>query len=143
MPRFGPRTVRRYSDEFKLTVVRLSQQPGIQGQTVAAALAIQPFMLSKWRKDVNHECLRTWCKIPGAPTIALSAYHDPARTGLTVVARCTLRPTYLLERFMRAPPGDGHRFSTSPWYHSGARSQCPWGRRIDLHPVQISAAALS
>ncbi len=30
MPRSGPRTVRRYSEEFKLTAVRLSQQPGIQ-----------------------------------------------------------------------------------------------------------------
>jgi transposase-like protein len=28
MPQSGPRTVRRHSDEFKLTVVRLSQQPG-------------------------------------------------------------------------------------------------------------------
>src|SRR3954466_11718524 len=53
MPRSGPRTVRRYSDEFKLTAVRLSQQQGIQVQTVAAALAIHPFMLSKWRKDAR------------------------------------------------------------------------------------------
>ena len=30
MPRSGPRTVHRYSLEFKLTAVRLSQQPGIQ-----------------------------------------------------------------------------------------------------------------
>jgi transposase len=45
--------VRRYSAEFKLTAVRLSQQPGIQVQTVAAALAIHPFMLSKWRKDAR------------------------------------------------------------------------------------------
>src|SRR5215203_3907678 len=42
MPRSGPRTVRRYSDEFKLAAVRLSQEPGIQVQTVAAALAIHP-----------------------------------------------------------------------------------------------------
>jgi transposase len=53
MPRSGPRTVRRYSAEFKLTAVRLSQQPGVQVQTVAAALAIHPFMLSKWRKDAR------------------------------------------------------------------------------------------
>ena len=53
MPRAGPRAVRKYSDEFKLTAVRLSQQPGIQVKTVAAALAIHPFMLSKWRKDVR------------------------------------------------------------------------------------------
>jgi transposase-like protein len=46
MPRAGPRKVGRYSDEFKRTAVRLSQQPGIQVQTVAAALEIHPFMLS-------------------------------------------------------------------------------------------------
>ena len=40
MPRSGPRTVRRYSDKFKLAAVRLSQEPGIQVQTVAAALVL-------------------------------------------------------------------------------------------------------
>lgn len=58
MPRSGPRAVRRYSDEFKLTAVRLSQQPGIQVKTVAAALEIHPFMLSKWRKDVREGVIR-------------------------------------------------------------------------------------
>jgi transposase len=58
MPRSGPRTVRRYSDEFKLAAVRLSQEPGIHVQTVAAALAIHPFMLSKWRKDAREGRLR-------------------------------------------------------------------------------------
>ncbi len=47
MPRSGPRAVRKYSDDFKLTAVRLSQQSGLQVKTVAAALAIHPFMLSK------------------------------------------------------------------------------------------------
>jgi transposase len=58
MPRAGPRKLHRYSDEFKLTAVRLSQQPGIQVQTVAAALEIHPFMLSKWRKDMKDGRLR-------------------------------------------------------------------------------------
>ena len=58
MPRARLRTVRRYSDEFKLAAVRLSQKPGIQVQTVAAALAIHPFMLSKWRKDARDGRLR-------------------------------------------------------------------------------------
>lgn len=53
MPRAGPRKVGRYTDEFKRTAVRLSQQPGIQVQTVAAALEIHPFMLSKWRKEAK------------------------------------------------------------------------------------------
>jgi transposase-like protein len=46
MPRAGPRKIGRHSDEFKLTAVRLSQQPGIQVQTLAAALAILPFTLA-------------------------------------------------------------------------------------------------
>src|SRR3954464_9298569 len=65
MPRPGPRTVRKYSDEFKLAAVRLSQQPGIQVKTVAAALAIHPFMLSKWRKDARDGQLRG--RAPKAP----------------------------------------------------------------------------
>ena len=65
MPRSGPRSVRKYSDEFKLTAVRLSQQPGIQVKTVAGALEIHPFMLSKWRKDVRDGLIRG--KAPKAP----------------------------------------------------------------------------
>jgi transposase len=58
MARAGPRKVREYSLEFKLTAVRLSQQPGLQVQAVAAALEIHPFMLSKWRKQVRDGELR-------------------------------------------------------------------------------------
>lgn len=58
MARAGPRKVRAYSLEFKLTAVRLSQQPGMQVQAVAAALDIHPFMLSKWRKQVRDGVLR-------------------------------------------------------------------------------------
>jgi transposase len=65
MPRSGPRAVRKYSDEFKLTAVRLSQQPGLQVKTVAAALEIHPFMLSKWRKDVREGLVRG--RAPKAP----------------------------------------------------------------------------
>ena len=65
MPRSGPRATRKYGDEFKLTAVRLSQQPGIQVKTVAAALAIHPFMLSKWRKDARDGRLRG--RAPKAP----------------------------------------------------------------------------
>lgn len=58
MARAGPRKVREYSREFKLTAVRLSQQPGLEVQAVAAALDIHPFMLSKWRKQVRDGVLR-------------------------------------------------------------------------------------
>ena len=58
MAKAGLRKIQRYSLEFKLTAVRLSQQPGIQVQAVAAALDIHPFMLSKWRKEVRRGLLR-------------------------------------------------------------------------------------
>ena len=58
MARAGLRKIRAYSREFKVTAVRLSQQPGIEVQAVAAALDIHPFMLSKWRKQVRDGVLR-------------------------------------------------------------------------------------
>ena len=58
MARPGLRKVREYSLEFRLTAVRLSQQPELQVQAVAAALDIHPFMLSKWRKQVREGVLR-------------------------------------------------------------------------------------
>jgi len=58
MARAGPRKIRAHSLVFKLTAVRLSQQPGIQVQAVAKALDIHPFMLSKWRKEVRDGVLR-------------------------------------------------------------------------------------
>lgn len=58
MPRAGPRRVNKYSREFKLAAVRLSQVAGLQVQAVAAALDLHPFMLSKWRKDVRDGTLR-------------------------------------------------------------------------------------
>ena len=53
MPRPGPRTTNRYSDEFKATAVRLSELPGVELQDVAASLYIHPFMHSRWRKDAR------------------------------------------------------------------------------------------
>ena len=54
----GPRKVHRYSPEFKLTAVKLSRMPGVQVQTVAEALDIHPFMLSRWRKEARDGILR-------------------------------------------------------------------------------------
>jgi transposase len=53
MPRPGPRTTYRFSNEFKATAVRLSELPGVEVQDVAASLYIHPFMLSRWRKDAR------------------------------------------------------------------------------------------
>jgi transposase len=53
MGKAGPRRVRRYSTEFKLRAVQLSQQPGVLIRDVAGSLCIHPFMLSRWRKEVR------------------------------------------------------------------------------------------
>lgn len=53
MPRPGPRTTYKYSEEFKATAVRLSNLPGVEVQDVAESLHIHPFMLSRWRKQVR------------------------------------------------------------------------------------------
>ena len=65
MPKARPRAVRQYSDEFKLTAVRLSQEPRLQVKTVATALEIHPFVLSKWRGDFRDGRLRG--RMPKAP----------------------------------------------------------------------------
>src|SRR6266567_7668679 len=53
MGRPGIQKITRYSDDFKVTAVRLSDLPEVLIQDVAAALDIHPFMLSRWRKQVR------------------------------------------------------------------------------------------
>ena len=60
MPRAGPRKVQRYSLEFKLKAVKLSQLKGVEVQAVADALEIHPFMLSRWRKETG--CCEGACR---------------------------------------------------------------------------------
>ena len=54
----GPRKVHHYSVEFKLTAVKLSRMAVVEVQTVADALDIHPFMLSRWRKEARDGILR-------------------------------------------------------------------------------------
>ena len=59
MPKPGPRTTPRYSDQFKATAVRLSQMPGVAVQDVAQSLYIHPFMLSRRRKQAREGLIVT------------------------------------------------------------------------------------
>ena len=68
MPRAGPRKVQRYSLEFKLKAVQLSQLKGVEVQAVADALEIHPFMLSKWRKEARDGVLRGRVSVAAAVT---------------------------------------------------------------------------
>ena len=66
MPRAGPRKVQRYSLEFKLKAVKLSQLEGVEVQAVADALEVHPFMLSRWRKEARDGVLRGRTSLPKA-----------------------------------------------------------------------------
>ena len=59
MPRPGPRTTYKYTEQFKASAVRLSQLPGVAVQDVAASLYIHPFMLSRWRKQAREGLIVT------------------------------------------------------------------------------------
>jgi transposase len=49
----GKPKIKNYGLDFKLRAVQLSDQPGVLVKDVAGSLGIQPFMLSKWRKQVR------------------------------------------------------------------------------------------
>ncbi len=73
MPRDNqPRKTWQYTKDFKVTVVKLSYQAGIQVKHVAEGLDIHPFMLSRGRKEYGEGRLKP---CTSATTKA------PARTG--------------------------------------------------------------
>ena len=110
MPRARPRAVQNYSDEFKPTAVRLSQRPGVQVKTVAVALEIHPFMLSKWRKDARDGRLRG--RASKAPPTRPSAGDRAAagtREGACTAARGA-RPTKKSHSVLFRSKGDTFAF---------------------------------
>ena len=59
MPKYTqPRKTWKYSTDFKVKAVKLSQQEGIQVKQVAEGLDIHPFMLSRWRKEYREGFLK-------------------------------------------------------------------------------------
>jgi len=48
----------RYSNEFKVTAVKLANSPSILTMNVAEALNIHPFMLSRWKKEYREGKLK-------------------------------------------------------------------------------------
>ena len=58
MGRPGPKKTQAYGVEFKRAAVQLCHRPGIQVQAVAEALDINPYMLSRRRKEFREGRLR-------------------------------------------------------------------------------------
>jgi transposase len=52
------RRVHRYSNEFKITAIRLAGLPETLIQDVAKVLDIHPFMLSRWKKEYREGKIR-------------------------------------------------------------------------------------
>ena len=48
----------RYSDEFKMTAVKMATAPDIETKAAAEALNIHPFMLSRWKKEAREGTLK-------------------------------------------------------------------------------------
>jgi transposase len=66
----GPQKTKRYSQEFKLQAVAMSQQPGVLVQDVAESLCIHPFMLSRWRKEARDGLLTGAAVTPEPEAVA-------------------------------------------------------------------------
>lgn len=70
MAKTGPKLVNRYSDDFKLKAVAMSDQPGVLIKDVAASLCIHPFMLSRWRKEVRDGLISGAAPVPEPESVA-------------------------------------------------------------------------
>jgi transposase len=128
MARAGPRTVHKYSDEFKLAAVRLSHEPGIHVKTVAAALAIHPFMLSKWRKEVRDGVLRapshaSATKPPRTIARELAYLEELERTYAALQEEHDLLKTAI--RFSSARKGTASPSSTARARRTGVGTRSP------------------
>ena len=58
MAKPGLRKINCYTESFRISAVRLSLMPGVMVQSVAAALDIHPFMLSRWRTQYREAAMR-------------------------------------------------------------------------------------
>jgi transposase len=86
MPRPGPKKVQRYSLEFKLKAVKLSQLKGVVVQAVADALEIHPYMLSRWRKEARDGVIRGRVSLAahsGQSDRSFRAFRSLHRSGAT------------------------------------------------------------
>ena len=121
MPRAGPRIVQRYSLEFKLKAVKLSQLEGVQVQVVAEALEIHPFMLSKWRKEAREGVLRGRVSVP--PAVKRPPVRDLKRFQALTRAHALLQEEHALlkkaSRFCSARKPTSSRSSRKSARRSG------------------------
>ena len=74
-----PRRTNRYSADFKLQAVKLSQIEGVRVQDVAEALDIHPYMLSRWRKEAREGQIKMEPQPPPNPVAKMSTHRTSWR----------------------------------------------------------------
>ncbi len=87
----GPRKVHRYTAEFKLKAVKLSELNGVQVQDVAEALDIHPFMLSRWRKEAREGRIKTRTAVAPEARCARHGARDLGRRARQLCRRQAAR----------------------------------------------------
>jgi transposase len=98
----GWRRVRRYTAEFKLQAVKLTQVEGVKVGDVAEALDIHPWMLSRWRTEVRKGLIK-------ARTVLPREIRKPTKTAVEMDAYARLKRSHallkeehdLLKKFIR------------------------------------------
>ena len=110
--RVGPKKVQRYSLEFKLKAVKLSQLKGVEVQAVADALEIHPFMLSRWRKEARDGVLRG--RVSVAKTVKMPRAREMKRFQTLQRAHALLQEEHaLLKKLIRFTSARKPTFSRS------------------------------
>ena len=87
---------RKYSDEFKLEAVRLTEAPGVTQTQIAAELGINPHMLGRWIREIREEGKAAF---PGKAA-------DFLRRLAVKYRKTQIRRTHVLEEFQLYSGGD-------------------------------------
>jgi transposase len=77
--RLSRKRLPRYSLEFKLGAVKLSEIPGVEVRVVAEALDIHPVMLSRWRQESREGRLKGFAAKPQVVTVRKVVKLPPIR----------------------------------------------------------------
>lgn len=102
MPKAGPKQVQRYSTDFKLKAVKMSQLEGVKVNDVAEALGIHPFMLSRWRKEARDGKIKARVAIAEEAKRVKKAKHEMDAFAKLRRAHALLQEEHeLLKKFIR------------------------------------------
>lgn len=111
--RLSRKRLPRYSLEFKLGAVKLTEVPGVEVQAVAQALDIHPVMLSRWRQEAREGRLRGFVARPRVVKVRVPAVREIKRLQALEKAHALLQEEHaLLKKAIRF--ASERRLTSSP-----------------------------